>query len=61
MRLTLQTSLGMSCFLSRAISFSNTFARYVFLVYVAMLYMNYPRCGDCAFSANFLRKYTDVS
>ena len=21
------------------------------IIYVAMLYMNYPRCGDCAFSA----------
>ena len=36
-------------------------ARYVFLVYVAMLYMNYPRCGDCAFSASFVRECTDVS
>ena len=55
-RLTLQTSLVMSCLMCRAISFSNTFARYVFLVYVAMLCMNYPRCGDCAVSANFLRE-----
>ena len=35
--------------------------RYVFLVYVEMLYMNYPRCGDCAFSASFVRECTDVS
>ena len=60
-RLTLQTSLVMSCLICRTISFSNTFAKYAFLVYVAMLYMNYPRCGDCAFSANFLRECTDVS
>ena len=26
-----------------------------------MLYMNYPRCGDCAFSSSFVREYTDVS
>ena len=26
-----------------------------------MLYMNYPRCGDCAFSASFVRECTDVS
>ena len=25
-----------------------------------MLYMNYPRCGDCAFSASFVRECTDV-
>ena len=36
-------------------------ARYIFLVYVATLYMNYPRCGDCAFSASFVRECTDVS
>ena len=35
--------------------------RYVFLVYVEMLYMNYPRCGDCAFSARFVRECSDVS
>jgi len=29
--------------------------RYVFLVDVAMPYMNYPQCGDCVFSASFLR------
>ena len=29
--------------------------------YVAMLYMNYPRCGDCAFSTSFLRECADVS
>ena len=27
----------------------------------AMLYMNYPRSGDCAFSASFVRECTDVS
>ena len=42
-------------------SFARVIARYVFLVYVAMLYMNYPRCGDCAFSASFVRECTDVS
>ena len=26
-----------------------------------MLYMNYPRCRNCAFSANFVRECTDVS
>ena len=26
-----------------------------------MLYMNYPRCGDCAFSASFVRECTDLS
>ena len=31
------------------------------IIYVAMLYMNYPRCRDCAFSASFIRKCTDVS
>ena len=25
-----------------------------------MLYMNYPRCGDCAFSASFVREWTGV-
>ena len=32
--------------------------------YVAMLYMNYPRCGDCAdcaFSGSFVKESTDVS
>ena len=42
-------------------SFARVIARYVFLVYVAMLYMNYPRCGDCAFSASLVRECTDVS
>ena len=36
-------------------------ARYALLVYVSTLYMNYPRCGDCAFSASFVRECTDVS
>ena len=26
-----------------------------------MLYMNYPQCGDCAFSASFVKECTDVS
>ena len=26
-----------------------------------MLYMNYPPCGDCAFSASFEKECTDVS
>ena len=26
-----------------------------------MLYMNYPRCGNCAFLASFVRECTDVS
>ena len=26
-----------------------------------MLYMNYPRCGDCVFSASFEKECTDVS
>ena len=25
-----------------------------------MLYMNHPRCGDCAFLASFVRECTDV-
>ena len=31
------------------------------IIYVAMLYMNYPRCRDCAFSASFVKECTDVS
>ena len=31
------------------------------IIYVAMLYMNYLRFGDFAFSAGFVREYTDVS
>ena len=31
------------------------------IIYVAMLYMNYPRCGDFAFSASLVRECTDVS
>ena len=46
---------------TRKPSFATVIARYVFLVHVAMLYMNYPRCGDCAFSASFVRECTDVS
>ena len=42
-------------------SFARVIARYVFVVYVAMLYMNYPRCGDCAFSASLVRECSDVS
>ena len=42
-------------------SFSRVIARYVFLVYVAMLYVSYLRCGDCAFSASFVMQCTDVS
>ena len=41
--------------------FKRVIARYLFLVYVAMLYMNYPQGGDCAFSASFLRVCTVVS
>ena len=26
-----------------------------------MLYMNYPRCGDCVFSASFVKECNDVS
>ena len=26
-----------------------------------MLYMNYPRCGDCVFSASFVEECNDVS
>ena len=28
------------------------------IIFTAMLYMNYPRCGDCAFSASFVRECT---
>ena len=33
---------------------------YVFhvIIYFAMLYMIYPRCGDCAFSGSFISKCT---
>ena len=31
------------------------------IIYVAMLYMNYPRFGHCAFSVSFVREYTDVT
>ena len=31
------------------------------IIYVAMLYMNYPRCGDYALSASFVRECNDVS
>ena len=42
-------------------SFARVIARYVFLVDVAMLYINYPPRRDCAFSAGFVRECTDVS
>ena len=41
-------------------SFARVIARYVFLVYVAMLYMNYSLCEDCAFSASFVRACSDI-
>ena len=28
--------------------------------YFAVLYMNYPQCGDCALSASFVRGCSDV-
>ena len=31
------------------------------IIYVAMLYINYPLFGDFAFSASFVREYTAVS
>ena len=31
------------------------------IIYVAMLNMNYARCGDGAFSASFVMECTDVS
>ena len=39
-------------------SFATVAARYVFLVYVAIMYMNYPRCWDCEFLASFIRECT---
>ena len=39
-------------------SFATVAARYVFLVYVAIMYMNYPRCRDCEFLASFIRECT---
>ena len=42
-------------------SIAMVIVRYVFLVHVAMLYINYRLCGDCAFWASFVREYTDVS
>ena len=42
-------------------SFARVIAKYAFLVYVAMFYMNYPRCGDCAYShISFIRECTDA-
>ena len=31
------------------------------IICVAMLYINYPRCGDCASSASFIRECNYVS
>ena len=31
------------------------------MIYVAILYMNYPRYGDCEFSASFVRECTNVN
>ena len=31
------------------------------ITYVAVLYMNYPQCGDCALSASFVKECSDVS
>ena len=31
------------------------------IIYVAILYMNYPRYGDCEFSASFVREFIDES
>ena len=42
-------------------SFARVIAKYAFLVYVAMFYMNYLRCGDCAYShISFIRECTDA-
>ena len=42
-------------------SFARVIAKYAFLVYVAMFYMNYSRCGDCAYShISFIRECTDA-
>ena len=36
---------------------------YVFhvIIYVAVFYMNYPQCGDCALSASFVKECSDVT
>ena len=31
------------------------------IIYVAVLYMNYPQCGDCSLSARFVKECCDVS
>ena len=31
------------------------------IIYVAVLYMNYPQCGDCALPASFVKECSDVS
>ena len=31
------------------------------ITYVAVLYMNYPQCADCALSASFVKECFDVS
>ena len=31
------------------------------MISVAVLYMNYPQCGDCALSASFIKECSDVS
>ena len=31
------------------------------IIYVAVFYMNYPQCGDCALSASFVKECSDVS
>ena len=42
-------------------SFARVIAKYAFLVYIAMFYMNYPLCGDCAYShISFIRECTDA-
>ena len=44
--------------MASAPSFASVAWRYLFLVYVAIMYMNYPRCGDCEFLASFVRECT---
>ena len=31
------------------------------IIYFAVMYMNYPQCGDCALSASFVKECSDVS
>ena len=44
-------------FVSRVIAFSVIFLKFMLRCCI----MTHPRCGDCAFSASFVKECTDVS